>query len=248
MRASHALAAAAAALLLAGLVASRGDLGDRSADPAQPVTPSAGASASPPRTGGGSEPTEAATPQVRRTVTVAGVDLVVTATTVTTGEPRPDDTRHITVSGTVAYTTATPGADLVEHTDDSVTVLRDGTPVAALTPERGPAAASGPGVRTLALGDTALESATWAERQGEGGRSLAVVPEPWVRHGGEATLDLLTAQLAAVEPETDSDTMRDQLACHHLGAPDKASWNLEPWRPDAGTLGTIAARCNPTES
>ncbi|MBC7292192.1 MAG: DUF2599 domain-containing protein, partial [Actinotalea sp.] len=40
--------------------------------------------------------------------------------------------------------------------------------------------------------------------------------------------------------------MRDQLECHALGAPDKESWNLEPWRPDVGLLATLAARCNPT--
>jgi hypothetical protein len=40
--------------------------------------------------------------------------------------------------------------------------------------------------------------------------------------------------------------MRDQLACHALGAPDKATWNLEPWRPDVGLLLIMAAGCNPT--
>ncbi|MBE1874401.1 DUF2599 domain-containing protein [Myceligenerans sp. TRM 65318] len=131
-------------------------------------------------------------------------------------------------------------------------MLRDGIPVAALTPEghdRTKRPDDSPsGTVALVLGDDALDSATWAERVGEGGLSLAVVPEPWVRDGGEATLELLAAQLAAAEPEAGSDGMRDQLACHHLGAPDKASWNLEPWRPDVGMFGTIAARCNPTES
>ncbi len=39
--------------------------------------------------------------------------------------------------------------------------------------------------------------------------------------------------------------MHDQLTCHALGAPDKETWNLEPWRPDVGLLAVLAAACNP---
>ena len=39
--------------------------------------------------------------------------------------------------------------------------------------------------------------------------------------------------------------MYDQLACHAVGAPDKAAWNLVPWRPDVGTVAAFAAACNP---
>jgi hypothetical protein len=40
--------------------------------------------------------------------------------------------------------------------------------------------------------------------------------------------------------------MHDQLVCHGIGAPDKATWNLEPWRPDVGLLAVLAAGCNPS--
>lgn len=250
MRASHVVALGVAALVLAAIVASRTELGDGtggSAAPAPAGTTAATRSVGP-------EPSADPTPPHRRSVVVAGVDLEITAAEVTVGDQRADGTRTITTSGAPAYGTGTPGAEVTEHGDRSVTVLRDGTPVAALTPAaRGEKTAGGTGspsrgATVLTLGDDALDSTAWAQREGEGGLSLAVVPASWVRGGGEATLDLLAAQLAGAEPETDSDTMRDQLACHHLGAPDKASWNLEPWRPDVGMFGTIAARCNPTDS
>lgn len=43
-----------------------------------------------------------------------------------------------------------------------------------------------------------------------------------------------------------SPTMHDQFVCHaELAPPNKPSWNLDTWRPDPGTLGTIKDRCNP---
>ena len=91
---------------------------------------------------------------------------------------------------------------------------------------------------------TAVEHTAWGER--EGGRSLAVTPSAWARDGGFAASDLTWSQLVALEPDADSATMHDQLRCHELGAPDKATWNLEPWRPQVDGLAMIAARCNPT--
>jgi len=91
---------------------------------------------------------------------------------------------------------------------------------------------------------TAVEDTDWGER--EGGRSLAVTPTAWARDGGLAASELTWTQLVAREPDADSGTMHDQLRCHELGAPDKATWNLEPWRPQVDGLAMIAARCNPT--
>uniref|UniRef100_UPI0035ADEDAE DUF2599 domain-containing protein n=1 Tax=Cellulomonas fimi TaxID=1708 RepID=UPI0035ADEDAE len=34
-------------------------------------------------------------------------------------------------------------------------------------------------------------------------------------------------------------------ACSPATAPDKARWNLEPWRPEVDAFAMIAARCNP---
>jgi hypothetical protein len=108
----------------------------------------------------------------------------------------------------------------------------------------GKAARTGPLEVTLVVGTHAIEGATWGEN--EGGRSLAVDPADWARHAGEAGLDLIRAQLVATEPEAYSDTMEHQLVCHAVGAPDKSTWNLEPWRPDVGLILTAAAHCNPT--
>ncbi|MBD8078800.1 DUF2599 domain-containing protein [Cellulosimicrobium arenosum] len=102
----------------------------------------------------------------------------------------------------------------------------------------------GPASVTTTLGTDGIRSATWGER--EGGRSLAVDPTAWARSAGRAGQDVVRARLVATEPEADSPTMRDQLTCHALGAPDKATWNLEPWRPDVGLVAVLAARCNPT--
>jgi hypothetical protein len=92
---------------------------------------------------------------------------------------------------------------------------------------------------------SALRSATWADRDDEGGRSLAVVPATWARTGGRAAEEAVWSQLVALVPEAGTQAMHDQLTCHTIGAPDKASWNLEPWRPDVGLLQTLAALCNP---
>ncbi|WP_336706721.1 DUF2599 domain-containing protein [Oerskovia sp. USHLN155] len=97
---------------------------------------------------------------------------------------------------------------------------------------------------TTWLGAQGVRSATWGNR--EGGRSLAVDPTPWARQSGIVGEATAWAQLVASEPEAASTTMRDQFDCHALGATDKKTWNLEPWRPDVGFLATAAARCNPT--
>ncbi|WP_340696975.1 DUF2599 domain-containing protein [Cellulosimicrobium funkei] len=93
------------------------------------------------------------------------------------------------------------------------------------------------------LGTRAVRSTDWGER--EGGRSLAVDPTAWARGAGQAGRELVWAQVVAAEPEADTPTMHDQLVCHAVGAPHKATWNLEPWRPDVGLLATMSARCNP---
>lgn len=95
------------------------------------------------------------------------------------------------------------------------------------------------------LATRAVRSATWMTRDDEGGRSLAVVPTTWARTPNLAADVGVWSQLIALEPEADTRTMHDQLTCHTIGAPNKESWNLEPWRPEVGLLETMAARCNP---
>lgn len=95
------------------------------------------------------------------------------------------------------------------------------------------------------LGTTAIAGADWGER--EGGRSLAVEPTAWTRDAGQAGRAAAWAALTQDEPDADSPGMHDQLVCHAIGARDKATWNLEPWRPDVGLVAVMAARCNPVE-
>ncbi|MBO0899347.1 DUF2599 domain-containing protein [Cellulomonas sp. zg-ZUI22] len=124
-------------------------------------------------------------------------------------------------------------------------VAADGTR-AAWRPSGDVVALDGPtGSASFVVGTVPLEGATWGEN--EGGRSLAVVPAPWVRDGGLAAQQALASQLSATEPEAASPSMQAQLWCHVLGARDKASWNLEPWRPEVPTTTLLATRCNPTD-
>ena len=167
---------------------------------------------------------------------------------------------------------AAPEGGTFEVLADGTLLLRDagGLVRAAADRPRGPAGTSarwepvtadvvalrtgGPGAAGVAPGldavvvevtiaEHALASADWGER--EGGRSVAVVPADWARRGGFAALDLLWAELVAAAPEADLPTVRAQLDCHALGAPDKDAWNLEPWRPDVDALAMIATACNP---
>lgn len=97
---------------------------------------------------------------------------------------------------------------------------------------------------TLSVADHALVSTEWRERSD--GPSLFVDPTPWARTSGEAGWALAWAELIAAHPDADTQVMHDQLVCHGIGAVDKETWNLEPWRPDIGLLALMAARCNPT--
>jgi len=148
---------------------------------------------------------------------------------------------------------------LEPHADGSVTVRDDGTPVGGLSAPRGArlvavddthlevrgtASTADRDEVATTLGTAAVAGTDWGDR--EGGRSLAVAPTDWARDAGQAGVDLVWAELVAADPEVDTPTMRDQLECHAIGAPDKATWNLEPWRPDVGLVATMAARCNPT--
>src|SRR5699024_1383242 len=90
----------------------------------------------------------------------------------------------------------------------------------------------------------ALEQVEWAGDL-EGGRSLQVFPTTWGRSGSQAAQAAVWESVIALEPEAESDVMDKQLRCHALGAPDKESWNLEPWRPDVPYLDYLLARCNP---
>ncbi|GHS87140.1 hypothetical protein AGMMS50218_08350 [Actinomycetota bacterium] len=98
---------------------------------------------------------------------------------------------------------------------------------------------------TVRLATVAVDRVEWTDREDEGGRSLAVFPSAWGRTGQLAAVEAGWAQVVALAPDADTTGMHDQFVCHTIGAPDKESWNLEPWRPEVGSLATLLARCNP---
>lgn len=56
-------------------------------------------------------------------------------------------------------------------------------------------------------------------------------------------------EIRAADGTADTPGMWDQFRCHwdwaRLVAPDKPTWNLEPWRPPVGYDATVGAACNP---
>jgi len=101
--------------------------------------------------------------------------------------------------------------------------------------------------RTAVLAGTRLlRSASW-EPDGEGGGgSWVVTPTRWGRLSGTTGRSHVFAELVALQPETGTDVIENQLLCHVDGAISKSTWNLEPWRPDVSYLEYLLARCNPT--
>lgn len=158
---------------------------------------------------------------------------------------------------------AGPPGSTAEVLGDGTAVLRDAdaTVLAGVVPRGTRLRAGGDGLvevtsratgtaadGAVVVGGGAVVSADWADRGDEGGLSLVVVPRDWVRTAGEAGVEAVWSALAArtdLGADAVAPGMRDQLGCHALGAPDKASWNLEPWRPDVGFVATLTARCNP---
>ncbi|WP_051274974.1 DUF2599 domain-containing protein [Cellulomonas sp. URHD0024] len=185
------------------------------------------------------------------TLTVQPLDATAAATTT----PVDDGSVRLSVSAGEAILTAPPGSTF-RALDDGSAVVEDGAAafVAGVSPD-------GPGVRleqadptsvrligtapgSVWVASVAVQDAVW--RTAEGGKSLAVTPSAWARAWSKAATVGLWSQLVAREPDADSPGMQAQLECHQLGAADKETWNLEPWRPDVSAVDMIAARCNPT--
>ncbi|PXW35418.1 UNVERIFIED_CONTAM: uncharacterized protein DUF2599 [Williamsia faeni] len=93
-----------------------------------------------------------------------------------------------------------------------------------------------------------ISRTAWA--QTDQGPSLQVFPTESGRYTpGGSELDAAWSEVVAMDPTADTPGMRDQFACHwrfaRLVAPEKTSWNLEPWRPVVTEAQMIAAQCNP---
>ena len=82
------------------------------------------------------------------------------------------------------------------------------------------------------------------------GRSLQVYPTASGRRAqGDGDAAEAWREVLAADPAAGTPGMQAQFDCHwtfaRLVAPDKPSWNLEPWRPVVDRQQMIAARCNP---
>ncbi|GEL97948.1 DUF2599 domain-containing protein [Cellulomonas terrae] len=237
MRTRAALVAALLALVLVGC----------SPDPPEP-SPAPSPSATPTPT---VDPTDPAAIRATGTpVTSGAVTLTVSVPGLAVAVD-PDGSARAAVPGDALV--ATPEGLTITALSDGTAAIRDGSGVfvAGLTTDPWGTGLVQVRPEVVRLGDAAdlwfttvaVESAVWGEN--EGGRSLAVTPSAWARARGQAAQEGLWAQVVALAPDADTPGMKAQLECHELGAPDKATWNLEPWRPDVDAIEMIRERCNP---
>ncbi|MUL81763.1 DUF2599 domain-containing protein [Mycobacterium sp. CBMA247] len=111
-----------------------------------------------------------------------------------------------------------------------------------------PIAAAAPGSVDHAYVDH-VEWAKWGDLS-----SLRVYPTDAARAltrqpGTAAEADQAWAEVLTLSPDADLPGMREQFLCHwtfaELAEPGKASWNLEPWRPQVSPEVMLASGCNP---
>lgn len=104
------------------------------------------------------------------------------------------------------------------------------------------------------LGIDLISSAAWEYYPGDGW-TLKVTPTWWAR--ATATNSIAASygwsELYAKYRDRglccNLDGMRDQYICHHVVVgvrdPNKATWNLDEWRPDVSYAETVNTYCNP---
>lgn len=97
------------------------------------------------------------------------------------------------------------------------------------------------------VANQAFYDATWTKRAD--GISLFLTPTTWARNADQTVFEFAWQELAQYDEgpgrETSTETMIKQLHCHLVGAKDKATWNLEPWRENLSLLEFYQAKCNP---
>ena len=102
------------------------------------------------------------------------------------------------------------------------------------------------------LGKDLIDHATWVYHSE--GFTLQVTPTSWQRYWngywpGSAGWNELYSKYRDRGLNTNLGGMRDQYICHvqivSVRAPNKATWNLDEWRPDVSYLQTVNSSCNP---
>lgn len=102
---------------------------------------------------------------------------------------------------------------------------------------------------TPAAAQALIDSTAWLTDPK--GPRLAVFPTDYGRYDAPNSARLAAwNEVIALVPSVNRNNMKNQFLCHfdfaRVSDPDKASWNLEQWRPDVSYTATVLAGCNPT--
>ncbi|MFD0360840.1 DUF2599 domain-containing protein [Nocardia sp. GCM10030253] len=139
------------------------------------------------------------------------------------------------------------GSDQPTSAAGTTTDIPTTTSVATTAPSISPPAATVPTVDPYA-GQALIDHVEWTAAID--GPRLLVFPTPAGRQttfpGSE---ERAWQEVLAQSTDADAPGMHDQFVCHwdwaRMVAPNKPSWNLEPWRPAVGHQATVQASCNP---
>lgn len=108
-------------------------------------------------------------------------------------------------------------------------------------------ATTDPGTDPFA-GSPLIDHVEWTDDSD--GRRLRIYPTDAGRADEfPPAVDRAWSEVVTDSPAADTPGMYDQFTCHwiwaRMVAPNKPSWNLEPWRPAVGYPATVQAMCNP---
>lgn len=158
--------------------------------------------------------------------------------------------------GLAAFALVLAGCGAAEESSPVIIGSLEGSPEAAApapaTTPASPRAIAAPSSAPLTVDQYAdqplVERTEWTEAID--GNRLMVFPTVAGRKDTFPTAgDRAWAEVLAAAPDADTPGMRDQFLCHwewaRVVAPNKVSWNLEPWRPAVGYQETVNALCNP---
>jgi hypothetical protein len=131
--------------------------------------------------------------------------------------------------------------------------VRPGSTPARTAPQAQPPATTGAPVGGVPTADAfagspLIDRAEWTDDSD--GRRLHVYPTPAGRADTyPPALDRAWHEVLTFARDAGTPGMYDQFTCHwewaRVVAPNKPSWNLEPWRPAVGYEATVQALCNP---